>query len=420
MDDLVLHLENNAPTDRVAAILVSDGLDCAGPDASTLCETDVTRQQCQVEWPALAAGRAGRRVPSPDGLYVLPRGGALHPTAIRLYDVLSPAGSQPALAAIPDCRGAEPPTRCPPETKRDPTTGICRRTVTLDCATMMTESWGSLAWDERFPSGSVFALGNEQSAWCSGALVAPDVIATARHCIPVTHAWVGRRVRGASRVAIAEVALPNEETWDVALVRLSTALHAHSLPFRGPNDRDAPYGDVVAIGYGARDSDGLHEFGERHVIPMTMSGWGCDGPRDASIYGCTPGLEAAVTVSAADTCDGDSGGPLLELVRTGVIGVAGRAGSLEIASTMDGTETVDPDALAEHLTRLTSDHDADEWDLNASFEMCEWRVAATTSRPLRNASVRCGEGGIYVRTDTTARWMRGVLRNWGYTDEQNE
>jgi len=85
---------------------------------------------------------------------------------------------------------------------------------------------------------------------------------------------------------------------------------------------------------------------------------------DAERYGCLPGEEiVAQNLSGADSCDGDSGGPLL-VTKTGDGG------------TGDGY-------------------------LSSYF------LAGITSRGIAGANPRCGAGGIYERlTPATTHWIR--------------
>ena len=84
---------------------------------------------------------------------------------------------------------------------------------------------------------------------------------------------------------------------------------------------------------------------------VAVFGWGCDAAR-AAAFACDPVREMVIARRGdTDTCNGDSGGPVLELV----------GGS--------------------------------------------YRLIAITSRAVPSTVERCGDGGIYTRVDGIADWI---------------
>jgi hypothetical protein len=208
----------------------------------------------------------------------------------------------------------------------------------------------------------VVVVGREADWHCSGVAVSPSWVLTARHCLPASRVRAGQDIRedGLTR-RVVDVQVPAESGLDAALLRLDSPLPAVVHLRRRADEASAPNGIVRLVGFGAIDPRGSYGFGRRHHTDLPLSGWGCDGGR-AGLWGCQPRHEFTVPASGGrDTCDGDSGGPVFELIPV-------------------------------------------------ARPCCPWRLLGVTSRPLATSSSRCGGGGIYVRADGIAAWIDSTIQ----------
>lgn len=202
----------------------------------------------------------------------------------------------------------------------------------------------------------VAAVGGPKGYGCTGVLVAPRWVLTARHCLPATRVLFGGSIKAGMLVTpVLETVVPPDGAVDLALLRIATSPSVTPRTRRTPAATNVPAGLMRIVGFGASDADGALGAGVKRTADVPVFGWGCDEAR-ATAVGCRPGGEMILgRHGEADTCNGDSGGPMFERD-------------------------------------------------NGSF-----RLIAVTSRPLAGAVHRCGDGGIYTRVDRAATWIDGVL-----------
>lgn len=196
---------------------------------------------------------------------------------------------------------------------------------------------------------------------CTGTLIAPDVVLTAGHCADITPLTVIANTTnyagsgGAKVKVLRTVAYPNwDTTYDVSIVILAqpiTSVTPRAIGTSCSFHNFLPDTAVRLVGFGATDSQGvtsntnLKEAMTAVIDPTCSGGFGCN-------KSVSPGGEfVAGGAGTADSCFGDSGGPVYLETARGPI------------------------------------------------------VIGAVSRGVNNAATPCGSGGIYVRTDKIVQWI---------------
>ena len=197
------------------------------------------------------------------------------------------------------------------------------------------------------------AVGNSSGFFCSGTLIAKDVVVTAKHCQQVDRVFLkGRDVSFSSRGEVIpvkkQVCHPTED------LRLLILEHASSVSPRRivRGDELGTPQEVTLAGFGTIDFSGTQGFGLKRkvTVPIIILD---PSEEDQTRYGCTASeMVAGHRGLLKDSCSGDSGGPLY----------------------MRGA--------------------------NGQF-----LLLGATSRGTRGTSRVCGEGGVYVRVDKVIDWI---------------
>lgn len=192
------------------------------------------------------------------------------------------------------------------------------------------------------------AVGTPGRWHCSGVVVGPRAVLTARHCLPATRVGVGGDLAAVTRTAVVERVQYAPAPVDLVLLTVDADLSIEARPrWTDPRPPDLA---LLAVGFGSPDARTLGRHREGVWLDMGPR-WGCD-LRISSVAGCLAGLELVATSERGkDTCNGDSGGPIY-------------------ARTEDG-----------------------------------WTLVGVTSRPVRSSLLACGEGGIFVRVDALQSWL---------------
>ena len=220
--------------------------------------------------------------------------------------------------------------------------------------------------------------GQDPRPLCTGTIVGRgDMVLTAMHCV----CDFIRGPHGNALVGISPVAHPqyylvvgivpgasctaSRAGRDFAMLKLNRLTGISPISFATPDQIDKASTFQVA-GFGAIDYDGHVVDYQKRYAPVPSISSDCRGQRDGvpdpTVYGCVPDREiVAGQRRSPDTCNGDSGGPLMVTMPDG-----------------------------------------------------SYRLAGVTSRSIPNTPTACGSGGVYERvTAQTQTWMDSAIKSLG-------
>jgi Trypsin len=198
------------------------------------------------------------------------------------------------------------------------------------------------------------AVGDDTRYYCTGTLIAPTVIVTARHCKNLKRAFLKgydvTRPGGGETIQIEEEVAHPEADLRVLILREPSSV----APRHVAQGAEIQAERALLVGFGTVDFGGTVGYGLKRKVEVPIASIDCRGRGESSRYGCNPGTELVAGHRGLDrdSCRGDSGGPLYIL------------GS-------EGT----------------------------------YHLLGVTSRGVGGPRV-CGDGGIYVRLDQFLEWIK--------------
>jgi hypothetical protein len=197
------------------------------------------------------------------------------------------------------------------------------------------------------------AVGNATQYYCTGTLIAPTLIVTARHCPDLKRAFL--KGHDISQPGSGEtIEIEKEFAHKEADLRLLVLRKASSVAPRHIAQAAEVQGTrALLVGFGTVDFAGTVGYGIKRKVEVPITSIACRGADENTRYGCRPGVEMVAGHRGLDrdSCRGDSGGPLYIL-------------------SAEGT----------------------------------YHLLGVTSRGVGGPRV-CGDGGIYVRVDQFLDWI---------------
>jgi len=199
---------------------------------------------------------------------------------------------------------------------------------------------------------------------CTGTLIGPNVVITAGHCDAggcVDRIFIGNDVSQSGRSIKVKKSIrhpgfnSNTLTNDLTLLILNervTDIAPRPLA-QGAEVDGSP--SLQLAGFGLTESGGL---GRKFTVEVAIATATC-GVDVSGGFGCHQDKEMVAGGNGHDSCNGDSGGPAYVQTDSGL------------------------------------------------------KLAGTTSRATANATVNCGDGGIYVRVDRYLDWIRHTAKDNG-------
>jgi hypothetical protein len=155
------------------------------------------------------------------------------------------------------------------------------------------------------------AVGDDDQFCCSGTLIAPGLVVTAKHCGKLTRVFLkGYDVHNLDSAELRRVAQQvNHPDVDLSLLLLDA--DSSALPRRIASITQVDTTRAWAVGFGYTGYNKI-DYGKKNMVEVPIMSLDCTGATDPALYGCRQSVELVAGHRGLNkgTCFGDSGGPL--------------------------------------------------------------------------------------------------------------
>jgi secreted trypsin-like serine protease len=230
---------------------------------------------------------------------------------------------------------------------------------------------------DKWPDTAGIIMSNQwMDVECTGVLVAPDVVLTAGHCnigikrvilgtnnydqggeiIAVSHIWEYKY--GTGETAVDPSNSENQPSVDMTVLKLASKAHAKPRAIASGEIADQYIVDgasVTVVGYGAHDPQGYQYDDKLREGDTEIFDADCSDLYNGCVPQISPGGELAAGGSGtADSCYGDSGGPLYLNTPDGIY-LAGLTSRGPAPCGSWGSIYVRPDAVIDYIEEVTGE-----------------------------------------------------------------
>ncbi len=198
------------------------------------------------------------------------------------------------------------------------------------------------------------AIGDDSEYYCTGTLIAPNLVVSAEHCGTCTRVFLkGHDIDQPDTGETIEVKKQFvHDTMDLRVLVLEE--DSTVTPRHVAQEHEVAGTTCTLVGFGTIDLNGTKGYGLKRMVEVPIISLNCDSADDQQQHRCVPGeVVAGHRGLLRDSCKGDSGGPLY-----------------------------------------------------IQDDQGNFHLLAATSRGSADSAHMCGDGGVYVRVDLLLDWIK--------------